>query len=464
LPRKEKARATCVCLSDLEVLRMKSTVALTPHLRRLGLVITIVSLAAIAFATLMPQPDDTIGSHFCLVCGLVGGVSAILNVFLFVPLGIGLALSGWSAKRALIGMGALSVLIEIAQLGIPGRDSTLGDVLTNSLGGALGLVIGRYAFTLLRPSPRVALALCIGWSAVWLGIQTISGFGLSPAIPTTNYYGQIAPRVGNFEQFHGHVLRASIAGIGVSDTRFENNAEVRDLLLRGATVTTTVVPSSPTHGIAPIVRIADERDREMALLAQSGKDLVFGVRTGAEVLRLRPLFFAVADVFPAVLSGNTGTASDEITVGARYSAREASVNAQTARATHEHRIPIAASLGWTMVMPFQWYIEGTSTESVLSLTWVACLLIPLGYWGIAMTRASPGRHAARVRMAAVPVTLVLLLYLGLVVLPESFGVTATSFSEWLAALTGIVLGGALGLRVAPNTEVVHSNPASPVNE
>jgi hypothetical protein len=423
------------------------------------LAITIVSLAAMAFATLTPAPDDTIGSHLCLVCGLVGGVSAILNVFLFVPLGIGLALSGWSAKRALIAMCALSVLIETAQLVIPGRDSTLGDVLTNSFGGALGFAIGRYAFALLRPSPRLALALCIGWSALWLGIQTISGFGLSPAIPTANYYGQIAPRLGNFEQFHGRVLRASIADIGLSDTRFENNAEVRDLLLRGATVATTVVPSSPTHGLAPIIRVADERDREIALLAQSGKDLVFGVRTGAEVLRLRPLFFAVADVFPAVLSGNTGIASDEITVGARYSAREASANAQTVGGSHEHRIPIAGWLGWTMVMPFQWYIEGTSTEFVLSLTWIACLLIPLGYWGTALARASPGRHAARVRMAAVPVTLVLL-YLGLVVLPEWFGVTATPFSGWLAALTGIVLGGAFGLRVAPSTEVVRTQTPS----
>jgi hypothetical protein len=439
---------------------MMSTVAPTPHLHRFGLVLTIASLIAIALATLMPAQNDTVGSHLCLVCGSVGGVSAILNVFLFVPLGIGLALSGWSAKRALIATCALSVLIETAQLMIPGRDSTLGDVLTNSLGGALGFAIGRYGFALLRPSPRLALTLCIGWSALWLGIQTISGFGLSPSIPTTNYYGQIAPRLGTFEQFRGRVVHASIANLGVSDTRFENSAEVRDLLLRGATVSTTVVPSSPSHGIAPIVRVVDQTDREIALLAQNGKDLIFGVRTGAEVLRLRPLFFSVADVFPARSSSNTGIASDAVTVGARCSAREASVNAQTAGASHEYRIPIAGSLGWTMVMPFQWYVEGTNTEFVLSLIWIACLLIPLGYWETSMSKASQGWHVRRVGMAAVPVTM-LLLYFGLVVLPESFGVTATPFSGWLAALSGIVLGGAFGFASTEHGGGSHSTLEDP---
>jgi hypothetical protein len=412
------------------------------------LVITFVSLAAIAFATLLPAPDETITTtHFCLICGLVGGVSAILNVFMFVPLGIGLALAGWPAKRALLAMCALSVLIETAQLAIPGRDSTLGDVLTNSLGGALGFAIGRYAFVLLRPPPRLAIALCIGWSVLWLGIQTISGFGLSPAIPTSDFFGQIAPRLGSFEQFRGDVLRATISDIRVSDARFANSSEVRDLLLHGAAVTTTVVPSHPTHGIAPIVRVADDRDREIALLAQSGSDLIFGVRTGADLLRLRPPFFAVRDVFPAESSA-TGLASGSVTMGARYSPLEASVNTQSSRANRAHRIPIAASLGWTMLMPFQWYIEGTSTELFLSLIWIACLLIPLGYWGAPMIRPSDGPNPKIIRMTAVPLAL-LLLYLGLVVVPESFGVTGAPLSGWLAAVIGIVAGGVFGLLLAP---------------
>jgi hypothetical protein len=411
------------------------------------LLITTVSLAAIAYATLMPEPTDNFGSHFCLVCGSVGGVSAVLNVFLFVPLGIGLVLSGWSAKRALIAACALSVLIETAQLAIPGRDSTLGDVLTNSFGGALGFAIGRYAFVLLRPSPRLTLALCIGWSALWLGIQAISAFGMSPAMPTTNYYGQIAPRLGGLEQFHGRVLRSSIADIAVSDTRFENTAEVRSLLLRAATVTMTVVPYRATHSIAPIVRVADARDREILLLAQHGEDLVFGVRTGAAVLRLRPPVFAVADVFLSVSHRDGALVADTITVGASYSAHEVAINTWSIGPSNERYIPITASLGWTMLMPFQWYIEGTITELFLSGIWMTCLLIPVGYWGVGLPRVSVRRHTTRIRTMTMSFPLALL-YLGLVVIPHSFAVTAAPLVDWLAALTGILSGAALAPRTA----------------
>ena len=437
---------------------MKLTVARAPHLRRAGLVITVATLGAIALATLMPEPGVAVGSHFCLVCGSLGGVNAVLNVFLFVPLGIGLALTGFPGKRAVIAMCALSALIETAQFFvIPGRNSTIGDVLTNTLGGALGFAIGRYAFSLLRPSPRIALALSMGWSAVWLAIQTIAAFGFSPAIPSSEYYGQIARRLGNFEQFRGGVVRASIADVMVPDTRFPDSRRVRELLLRGAIVTTTIVPAGPTRDIAPIVRVADARQREIVLLAQDAENLIFGVRTGAGVLRLRPPFFAVADVFPAVSPGNSGLTTDALTVGARYSAREVSVNTQTVRASYDRRIPITASLGWTMLLPFQWYIEGTSTELVLSAIWIACLLLPFGYWGAGMTRLSRGRDATRIRMTAVPVALVLL-YVGLVVVPHVFGVTAAPPSDWLAALTGILLGGALAPRVSPrDTKVVHTD-------
>jgi VanZ like family len=436
---------------------MKLTVARAPHLRRTGLVITVATLGAIALATLMPVPGVAVGSHFCLVCGSLGGVDAVLNVFLFAPLGIGLALTGFPGKRAVIAMCALSALIETAQFFvIPGRYSTIGDVLTNTLGGALGFALGRYAFTLLRPSPRIALALSMGWSAVWLAIQTISAFGFSPAIPRSEYYGQIARRLGNFEQFQGAVVRASIADVRVPDTRFPDSHRVRELLLRGAIVTTTIVPATLTSDIAPIVRVADASQREIVLLAQSGEELVFGVRTGAAVLRLRPPLVALPDVFPAVSPGDSGLTTDTITVSARYSAREAWVNTQT-RTSYDHPIPITASLGWTMLLPFQWFIEGTRIELVVSAIWIACLLLPIGYWGCGVARFPRAHGATRIRMTAVPLALVLL-YVGLVVVPHTFGVTAAPPSDWLAALTGILLGGALAPRVsARNAKVVHTD-------
>jgi VanZ family protein len=409
------------------------------------MVVTITSLAAIAFATLLPEPTSAVGSIFCLLCGPLGGVSSILNVFLFIPLGIGLAFSGLPAKRALLCICALSLLIETAQFFvIPGRYSNIGDVITNSLGGVLGFAIGRYARALLHPPPRVALTLALCWSTVWLAIQTISAFGFSPAFPRSQYYGQIAPRLGNFEQFRGAVVRASVGDVPMPDTLFQDSHRVQELLLRGAIVTTTVVPARLTSGIAPIVRIADAREREIVLLAQNAEDLVFGVRTGAAVLRLRAPLFALPDVLSAMPPGDRELTTDTLTVSARYSTREVWIKAQT-RTSHDNRIPLTASLGWTMLMPFQWFLEGTRTEVAVSAIWTACLLLPIGYWVGGVARFRGAHNGPAVALTAVPIVL-MLLYLGLVAVPHAFGVTGAPLRDWLAALAGILLGSALASR------------------
>jgi hypothetical protein len=354
-------------------------------------------------------------------------------------------------RRAVIASFVLSSLIELAQfLMIPGRNSTIGDVLTNSIGGAIGFAIGRYGFALLRPSPRIASTLSMGWSAVWLAIQTISAFGFSPDIPRSQYYGQIARQLGNFEQFRGRVLRASIADIVVPDTQFNDGPRVRELLLRGATVTTTIVPPGSARGIAPILRVADASQREIVLLAQNASGLIFGVRTGAATLRLRPPLFALKGVFPTELPGESGLSTDTITVSARYSARELWARTQWTT-SYDRRIPVTASLGWTMLMPFQWFIEGTRVEFVVNTIWLACLLFPIGYWGVVVARVN---DPSRFRMSAVPIAL-LVLSVGLVAVPHAFGMNAAPPSDWLAALTGILMGGAVSLRrlnVEENTQ------------
>src|SRR5256885_7828136 len=278
---------------------VKRTVAPAPQLRGLGRVIVVASLGVIAVTTLLPEPGTGTGGHFCLICGPVGGVSAILNVFLFVPLGLGLALCGMPWRRALAAAVGLSIVIETTQLvAIPGRYAALGDVITNGIGGALGFAIGRYRRALLRPSRRLALTLAASWSAIWLVTEAISAFGVTPRLPRTEDYGQIARQLGNFEQFQGRVLPAGLGPRLMLATNFENAGATRELLLRGAPVTATIIPAAPAAGLAPILRIADSSDREMVLLAQNGSDLLFGVRTGAAWFRLRPPVVALPEFFP----------------------------------------------------------------------------------------------------------------------------------------------------------------------
>ena len=129
----------------------------------------------------------------------------LLNVLLFVPLGVGLALYGLRGKHALLAAFALSVLIESAQLLIPGRDSTIGDVLTNTLGGGIGFASCQYALVWLRPSPRVATGLVVFWCVVWLTVQALSNFVFIPSIPDGKYC-QLARYLSNRAVFRGRVL------------------------------------------------------------------------------------------------------------------------------------------------------------------------------------------------------------------------------------------------------------------
>lgn len=78
----------------------------------------------------------------------------VLNVLLFVPLGVLCALTrpGWSVLRwAVVGM-VLSLGIEVVQgLLLPGRDASVSDVVMNTVGMVLGVALVR-----LLPPARIA--------------------------------------------------------------------------------------------------------------------------------------------------------------------------------------------------------------------------------------------------------------------------------------------------------------------
>src|SRR5687767_11690599 len=128
---------------------------------------TAVMLAAIVFATLRPSPPPaTPLPMFCLVCGDLGGVDVVLNVILFIPLGAALVWSGMRWHRAALVCVAVSLGIESLQFTIvSGRDASLGDLLTNSVGGWLGAGLMRHWTVWLLPGKRAAGTLAVGAAA-----------------------------------------------------------------------------------------------------------------------------------------------------------------------------------------------------------------------------------------------------------------------------------------------------------
>ena len=431
---------------------MPGSVASAPHLRRIGSVLTIGSVAAILFATLLPDSGQPVDSHLCLVCGTFGGVDSVLNVLLFFPLGVGLALSGIPRNRAVLTACILSLALETTQLFfIPGRDATLGDVLTNTVGGALGFAVARNAGIWLRPTPRIATGLGLAWCTVWLTVQAISSFAFAPSIPDSRYYGEIAPKLGNFALFPGRVLSAKIEEVAITDTELNDIDGVRRRLLRGGTVAATVVSGGPTNDIAPIVRVADDEQREIVLLAQDEQSLLFGVRTGAAILRLRPPLFAMAGVFTDCTSiKNSGvskrndSATDPLKLSGSYDGREARLTVRTDSASSERRVSVSSSLGWTLALPFQWSIEDTRAELVVSWIWMACLMVPIGYWSARIAHSGAQTSATRVVLCLLGVVAILIA--GLVPVQHAFGLPAAPMGDWFAAMSGIVFGGTFAVR------------------
>lgn len=372
----------------------------------------------------------------------------ILNTLLFVPLGVGLALAGIRWNRALLTVCALSVMVETAQhFFVSGRDGSLSDVLTNTVGGALGFAVARSAAIWLRPAPRIAAILGFGWCAIWLTIQAISSLAFAPSIPDSSYYGEFAQDVGHGPVFRGRVLRASIDNVAITDTRLSDIDSVGRRLLGGGTTVVTVVPAGLTTDIAPILQVIDGEQREIVLLAQDERDLVFGVRTRAAILRLRPPLFAMAGVFPDGVAKENSSATDTLTLSGRYDGREARLTARTGSASRDQRVLASSSLGWTLALPFQWSIEDTRTELIVSWVWMAGLMVPTGYWSAYIARSSDPRPNAKLAMLCL-VGGVAILIAGLVLTPRAFGLPEVPIRDWLAVSSGLVAGAALALRMA----------------
>jgi glycopeptide antibiotics resistance protein len=131
---------------------------------RLLLVIALcASLAAIVAVTLVPGR----GSNDLQLVPLIqilrdlgnpvdSGVLAnvVGNLGLFLPLGAALCLLGLRRRTTLLTALLLSAPIEIAQLFVPGRTTSVDDVLLNALGALLGhVLVSPWAPVASSPSP-----------------------------------------------------------------------------------------------------------------------------------------------------------------------------------------------------------------------------------------------------------------------------------------------------------------------
>lgn len=384
--------------------------------RGLAVVLTLVILGA----TLFPVTTNVTVTHgFCLFCGSRGVADAILNVMLFVPLGVALLWSGWSTRRAVLAGVALSASIELVQLLIPGRDTSAGDLLFNSLGILVGVLAVRFWSSWLTPDERQARRLAWAAAAAAMGVIGFTAYALQISLPRAAYYGQWTPVLGHLYPYKGRVLEASLGPLDIVPTGvIEDSDSARSLVLSGAPWTVRAVAGPRVPALASLVTIYDELKREIVLIGPDRDDLVYRRRRRtARLLLDQPdlrLIGALRDLVP----GDTM----EIAIWHRADGVCMSLND-----SQRCGLGYSAGDGWALLL----YPDELPAvlKQALGGLWIALLFLPAAYW------------SDEPRTAALTGALLLT---GLIAIPELSGLHSARPVELIGAVVG--LGAGFGLR------------------
>lgn len=377
--------------------------------------LVILWIGVIFLATLVPlEPSEGVPAVWCVLCGDGALADGILNAALFVPLGAALSMAGFRPVRAVVLGALLSFAVETAQFVIPGRDPSLSDLLFNTFGTMVGIVLARSASAWWRPKPRMADALAIA-STVGTGlVVAMTGFLFCPSFPVDTYYGGLTPRFGHLEWYGGRVLGASVGGLEIRSGLIAESAEVRRLLLSGATIRVQAYAGPQRPGLAPLFAIDDGHQREILLLGVDGDDLVYRYRTRA----VKWGFLGPEIRVPGALRGIAWR--DTLSVGVR--------SAGPAYCLHVNAVEWCG-LGYTFGTGWALLVGVHSVphwlQPALGVAWIAALLFPTGFY------ARPGW--AVVASAA-------LSFVSLLNLPATIGLLPTPAAEQLAALAGFLAG------------------------
>lgn len=336
------------------------------------------NLLVIGFLTLRPSSGDAASfDATCVLCGERGSADLLLNLVLFAPLGAVLGRLGW--RPVLIaGLGlALSLGIEIAQTVLPGRAPTWRDVVTNGVGAGLGAIAVQWLVPLVRASWARQLAWLSGGVAITTVVLT--GWLLHPDVKPSSWYGQLAPRLGQFVPWDGQLDSTSIGEIRVRHGRLPNAAAVQVAVAARAPITLFGTTAPPPQGLAALFALTDEEYEEMFLIGQGGNDLVVRERRRASTFRFFEPEHRFAGFFARVPPGTP------FTLEIRPAATSVCAVLHSDEMCAER---FALSSAWALLIWRRWY--GPFLTGAFGALTMAVLFFPVGLFGAALTPRARG--------------------------------------------------------------------------
>ena len=398
----------------------------------------------IAVATMRPGAGDQVNSFlWCLSCGELGGRDVLLNVLGFVPLGLFVAAA---TDRPLAGALAglvLSLIAEGAQATIvPGRDPSLSDIITNTVGGTLGALLAAGWRPIVRPGPRAARVLTTLAAVVWLGSMTLAAQAMRRSGGAPEYWGQWAHRWPKLQPFLGRVYTFTVDGAPVPDDRVARPGTIRAMSVGDSVeIATTVLPAGPTSGLAPIVSVSNETKGTIFLLGQDHRDLLFHMRTHAADAGFARPTFRVRDVFPSC--GGPCDSSWTTVLRAHVTPKAIALTAVSkAGGTRSQRFAIDPLLAWSAVAPGK--LSLTPAATYVGALVAALALAALAYWAACLELA---RRAPLVVAAALGAWTAA----GLVVPALTAGVAVPPLGAWGLCALGLTAGFSIAARARPDS-------------
>jgi len=374
------------------------------------------ALGMIAAATLVPMspgmPGDAI-PFWCLGCGDYALADAVANVVLFVPLGWALARTGVRSSSGLAVVLTTTIGVESLQYAvIAGRVASVADILANTLGGLIGLLLP-YLHRWVVDTGRRAVCAAIVYGSLLIACLGAGGATQAILSPRTLYWTRGKADGSRYVPFTGALREVLVDGAPITLEQWRDVPPGK-----GGDIEVALTSGRPDTGLAHVVIAWMPNGRGWLWLEQRNRDLHIHLASGSDHARLQGHSLWLRRVMPAV-------AGDPVTVRLvvrRFGYRIVLVST-AGDVVREARI--TPGDGWRLFAPGE--REWSPWAGVLTAGWMAVLLAPLGY--LASVRS--GRAVAVVAVGA---------SISLVLLSLGSGGTWLGLPGWCGAVIGFLVG------------------------